>query len=241
MGQGLNMNEHKTLAKLQKLDSQIDALNYREKHLPEREQYLKLGEEVSKIEALFKAIDKKLRDEEKVQKRVEDELDSLTRKIDQEQNRLYSGKITNPKELSSVQQEVNHLKETADEKETALLEQIDVVDKLRSDVKVVSEQLDTRKRKLDEAKTIMDTVLAEIREERSKLQAEREPIYGALSEDTRQLYDRVRTRHLLAVTVLEEGVCQGCMVELPSTEAERIDSSVKLERCPNCSRIIVKG
>ncbi|MCL6472365.1 MAG: hypothetical protein K6T91_06080 [Firmicutes bacterium] len=235
------MDEHKILAELQKIDSQIDSLNYREKHLPERDRYLNLSEEVSKTKALYNTVDKKLHDEAQIQKRIEDELDSLTKKIDKEQNRLYSGTITSPKELSNVQQEINHLKEVADEKETALLEQIDVVDKLKSNVKVISERLDTRKSELDEAKSAMDTALAEIRGERTKLQAEREPVYGALSEDTRQLYDRVRTKHPIAVTVLAEGICQGCMVELPSTEAERIESSAKLERCPNCSRIIAKA
>ncbi|MBI4733646.1 MAG: hypothetical protein HY779_02320 [Rubrobacteridae bacterium] len=54
------------------------------------------------------------------------------------------------------------------------------------------------------------------------------------------MYNRVRTKHPLAVTVLEDGVCRGCRVELPSTDYERIEQSQKLERCPNCSRIIVK-
>lgn len=234
------MDEHKVLTELQKIDSQIDALDYREKNLPERDRYLKLSEEVSKTEGLYRAVDKKLRDEAQVQKRIEDELDGLTKKIDKEQNRLYSGTITSPKELSNVQQEINHLKESADEKETALLEQIDVVDKLKSDDDIISDRLNTRKAELDQAKAEMDSVLTEIKNEKVRLQAAREPVYAALDEDTRQLYDRVRTKHQLAVTVLEEGVCQGCRVELPSTEAERIESSAKLERCPNCSRIIVK-
>lgn len=234
------MDEYKTLQELQKIDTQIDALNYRGKNLPERERYLKLSEETNKTEALYRAIEKKLRDEAHIQKRLEDELDTLNKKIDKEQKRLYSGTITNPKELSSVQQELNHLKEQADSKETDLLEQIDVVDGLRSDEKAVEKRLDERKVELHTAKAEMEAALADIKAQLQKLNAQREPVFAELSEETRQLYERVRTRQPLAVTVLEEGICQGCRVELPSTDAEKILASQKLERCPNCSRILVK-
>ncbi|HZD60121.1 MAG TPA: C4-type zinc ribbon domain-containing protein [Anaerolineae bacterium] len=234
------MNEHKALSQLQEIDSHLDALNYREKNLPERDNYVMLKEEVDKIEGLHNAISKKLHDEELIQKRLEDKIDSLSAKIDREQGRLYSGTITNPKELAGIQQELGHLKEQADEVETELLEQIDVVDKLRSDSNAVEERLTSRRAELAEAKSKMEAALADIDEKRRHWQAKREPVYASLSEETRALYNRVRIKQPLAVTVLEEGICQGCRVELPSTEAERILSSAKLERCPNCSRILVK-
>jgi len=234
------MDEYEILARLQEIDSHIDALDYREKNLPERDNYLKLKDEVEKIEDLYKKVMKKLNDESAVQKRHEDKLASLNEKIDREQKRLYSGTIKNPKELASIQQEVGHLKEQADNTELELLEQIDVVDKLKSDSKAIENRLTTRQAELNEAKSKMEEVLADIDDKRKAWQAKREPVYASLGSDTRQLYDRVRTKLPLAVTVLEEGICQGCRVELPSTEAERILSSAKLERCPNCSRILVK-
>jgi len=235
------MDEHKTLIELQAIDSQIDELNYREKNLPERERFKQLSEEVKKTDALHSAVSKKLHEETLIQKKLEDELNSLNEKIDREQKRLYSGAITNPKELSGVQQEVNHLKNTVDEKETVLLEQIEVVDKLKSDDKTIEDRLNARKAELAEAEAEMNKVLADIKRQRDKLQAQREPVYASLGDETRRLYDRVRTKHPLAVTVLEEGICLGCRVEIPSTEAERIEASAKLERCPNCTRIIVKA
>lgn len=234
------MDEHKALMELQKLDTKIDALNQREKNLPERDRFQGLSDEIGKTEGLYKAVSKKLHDEALKQKKFEDELDSLTKKIDKEQKRLYSGTINNPKELSSVQQEINHLKGLADEKETALLEQLDVVDALTGNDKTISDRLATRKAELDKAKGEMDATLTEIKAELEKLQAERKPFYSSLSEDTMQLYNRVRTKHPLAVTIFEGNLCQGCRVELPSTEAERIEQSQKLEKCPECGRIIVK-
>ncbi|MHB8841186.1 MAG: zinc ribbon domain-containing protein [Candidatus Aquicultor sp.] len=234
------MDEYKTLEELQKIDTQLDALHYREKNLPERDRYQKLSDETNRTQGLYQAIEKKLRDESQIQKKIEDELDTLNRKIDKEQKRLYSGTITNPKELTSVQQELTHLKEQADVKETELLEQIDVVDGLKSDDRAVEKRLNERKVEVATAKAEMDATLADIKGQLQKLQAEREPVVAGLSEEIRELYGRVRTKQPLAVTVLEEGLCLGCRVELPSTEVERIEASKKIERCPNCSRILVK-
>ncbi|MDI6715661.1 MAG: C4-type zinc ribbon domain-containing protein [Actinomycetota bacterium] len=234
------MDEHKILLELQKIDSQIDALDYQEKNLPERERYFSLRDEVGKIEALYKTISAKLRSEAAVQKRIEDEISSLSVKIDKDQARLYSGTIASPKELSNLQQEISILKEQLDSKETDLLEQIDVVENLRTNERAVEDRLKAKKDEMLNAKEEMDRLLGDIHEKKQVLQAKREPVYASLEPEVRQLYDRVRSKYQLAVTVLEEGICQGCRVELPSVEAQRMVASSKLERCPTCTRILVK-
>lgn len=234
------MNDHITLVELQDIDTHIDALDYREANLPERDAYLALKDEVAKIEGLHATVAKKLREESAVLKKHEDALDSLNTKIAKEEKRLYGGTVTNPKELASIQQELAHLKDQADNTELELLEQSELVDKAKSDEKTIDARLKQRMGERNAAQHKMEAVLAEIKGERDGWRAKREPVYAALSEDARRLYDKVRTKHQLAVTVLEGDVCQGCRVDLPSTEAERIHASTKLERCPNCGRIFVK-
>lgn len=235
------MNDRELLLNIQEIDSKIDDLNLKEKKLPERDRFLKLSEEVAKIEGLFKAMSSKLHNEAAVQKRIDDELRTLNAKSEREQNRLYSGSIVNPKELSNVQQEVANLKEQIDEKELALLEQLEVVEKMKSDCDAVEARLKVRVSEMKEVKTEMDRLLAEITAARKFYQTDRIPVYEALSEDARNLYDRVRQKHQVAVTILENGLCQGCRVELPSTDYERIVKSAKLERCTNCGRIVAKS
>ncbi|HEY3373450.1 MAG TPA: C4-type zinc ribbon domain-containing protein [Candidatus Aquicultor sp.] len=234
------MDDHQKLLELQEIDTKIDALNYREKNPPERDRFVLLSEEAKKMGSLHAAFEKKLHDEAVIQKRLEDQLTSLNAKIKKEQKLLYGGTINNPKELAGVQQEVEHLTGHADEKELELLEQIDVVDKLKHDEKIVADRLKAKKAEVEQAKAALDKVRSEINTERDKLTSEREPIVAALSEDVRELYLRTRTKYSLAVTVMEEGLCRGCRVEVPSTDAERIAASSKLEKCPSCGRIIVK-
>jgi predicted nucleic acid-binding Zn-ribbon protein len=234
-------NDHKSLLELQKIDSKIDELNLKEKKLVERDRYVQLSEEVGKIDVLFKAMSGKLHAESAVQKRLEDELRILNSKAEREQNRLYSGTITNPKELASVQQEVTHLKEQIDEKELSLLEQLETVDKMKSDCDAVEARLRLRTSEMNDAKEEMDKMLSEIHGARELCQTERVPVEMGLSDDARSVYDRARTKHQIAVTVLENGLCCGCRMDLPSNDYERIEQSTKLERCTNCGRIIVKA
>lgn len=234
------MNDHKTLVELQEIDSNIDALDYREANLAERDTHLALKNEVSKIEALYANVAKKLRDESAILKKHEDVLEGLNAKIAKEQKRLYSGTVTVPKELAGIQQELGHLKDQADNTELELLEQSEVVDGSKSDDKMISERLQKRTAERDAAQKRMEDELAQIASECDGWKAKREPVYTALSEDARRLYDKVRLKHQVAVTVLEGEICQGCRVDLPSTEADHIHESTKPERCSNCGRIFVK-
>ena len=56
------------------------------------------------------------------------EVDDISSKITAAEEQLYGGKITNPKELSSLQQEVNTFKTKSDQLETKALEIIDQVE-----------------------------------------------------------------------------------------------------------------
>ncbi|MDI6815939.1 MAG: hypothetical protein QME41_01935 [Actinomycetota bacterium] len=234
------MNDHKTLVELQEIDSQIDALDYREANLAERDVYLALKDEVTKLEALYTSAAKKLREETALLKKHEDVLEGLNAKIAKEEKRLYSGTVTIPKELAGIQQELAHLKGQADNTELELLEQSEVVDGCKSDDKTISERLQKRTAERDAAKQRMEDELAQIASERDGWKVKREPVYAALSEDASRLYDKVRLKHQVAVTVLEGEICQGCRVDLPSIEADQIHESTKLERCSNCGRIFVK-
>ena len=234
------MDDYKTLAELQEIDSHIDGLDYREANLAERAAYLALKDEVAKIEALYANVAKKLRDESAILKKHEDVLEGLNAKIAKEEKRLYSGTVTIPKELAGIQQELAHLKDQADNTELELLEQSEVVDGSKSDDKTISERLQKRTAERDAAHKRMEDELAQIAGERDGWKAKREPVYTALSEDARRLYDKVRLKHRVAVTILEGEICQGCRVDLPSTEADHIHESTKLERCSNCGRIFVK-
>jgi hypothetical protein len=234
------MGEQEDLKLLQRIDLEIDNLQSREEKLPERESLEKLEDEFKTLQVELEKSQSSLDRERKLQRKIEGEIELLNSKIKREQNKLYSGKITNPKELGSIQKEISALKEKLDDKETELLEQIEKIDQMLE----AHQSLTNRGRELEqeirEVSEMIESSLKEIRERRTELSGEREALLGKISEETLKYYTKLRERNPLAVAVLEGTVCNGCRVEVPAEDIDKMKKSEKLWRCPNCGRILVE-
>lgn len=235
------LEEFKSLKELQDIDLELDGLDDRERELPERVRYEELGAQLLECEKALKAKEAVLRDEKAAQKRIEDELSALNEKIEREQKKLYGGEVTSPKELSGIQQELESLKERRDQAETALLEQMEVVEPIEKEISIIAEKLEALKAETAEAKSAYGAVSAEIASARAALRERRVASVRNVEADKLEIYERVRKRHRRAVVDLKNGVCQGCRTEIPPVELKKIEESPGLSRCPNCGRILLKG
>lgn len=234
------MGAFDSLMELQEIDVKLDALDDREKTLPERERAEKSSETVTAVEKAFKRDEEILHKEKLAQKKIEDEIKSITDKIQREQQRLYSGTVTNPKELSGMQQEIKSLEERRDEQETALLEQLEVVEPMEKEISVLSERLTELKKEATEAESAFAAVSAEITSARAGLKKERTAVLPDVPKDQLDTYEKARKRFRRAVVRIEDGLCQGCRTDIPTAELERIKSQPGLSKCPNCGRLLAK-
>lgn len=226
---------------LQSIDLELDALDDRERELPERDRYEKLAAEVKTSEKALAAKEEVLHKERAVQKRYEDKLDALTEKIEREQKKLYSGVVTIPKELTGIQQEIESLKERRDEEETVLLEQLDVVEPIEKEIAVLAERLVSMRAGTEEAKSAYAAVSAEITAARRERKEKREAVLPGVEKGHLELYEKTRKRYRRAVVNLKDGVCQGCHTDIPAVELRKILEAPGLSKCPNCGRIVVKS
>ena len=65
------------------------------------------------------------------QRKQERKVEDLTLKITGEEDKLYGGKVANPKELRSIQAEVQSIKRKKDQEETKLLDEMEKAEDLR--------------------------------------------------------------------------------------------------------------
>ncbi len=235
------MKEFEFLAELQRIDSRMDELREREANLPERERYNDLKKELQVVKNILSEKQKLLMDEERKQKKLEGELELLSLKMEGEEKKLYSGVVKSPRELASIQREVNVLQRRKDEMETELLEQLDVVEGLASEVDELSRRVASLEQVTKEAEEAYHKVVDEIKGEFKELGLKREETIPQISQNLLALYDEIRgEKHGLAVVRIEEGICQGCYVELPAEEVDKMLRSDKLWLCPHCRRILVR-
>lgn len=235
------MNEPKKLILLQQIDTEIDKLETRKENLPERSNYEK---SLAELKETQRELAKKIKEQEsegKKQNKLEGELERISFKVKAEEDKLYGGKIQNPKELMSIQEEIKMLQRERDGLETEYLKGLDVLEQLDKEVELLNEQEKRFSTRTDELKIAYDEVLGEIDKKLAELGKRREEIVKGVEKGTYQLYEKLRKeKGGLAVALVKDGVCQGCGVEISTEEEDLMFKEERIWRCEHCKRILVR-
>ncbi len=167
------------------------------------------------------------------------EVSGLSQKIEANERRLYSGRVTNPKELANLQEEVASLKRWREKKEEDLLEAMVATEEAEaglSDAQAilaqVSETWRTSQSDLADEQARLQTRLEELAEQRASLVA-------AIGPEDVATYERLRQRKAgRAVAAVKDGICQGCRMSPPTSQVHHARSGKELVFCNNCGRIL---
>ena len=165
--------------------------------------------------------------------------DDLESKIKEFEGKLYGGTVKSSKELGNIQREVDMLKAAKRKDED---QELDIM----SDIEASQERRREREQELA-------AVEAQWRQDQSALQNEREELLKRIEECRRSreaIAATIEQRHLVvyeklradrkgrAVARVEQNVCQGCRITLPTTEVQRARTSAELVFCSSCGRIL---
>lgn len=229
------------LLELQKVDSRIDRLMHRLHNLPEAAELEQLEARRTQLRTAIGAVQVVLTEHTRQQTRLETEIDAISAKVKMEDLRLYGGTVTSPRELASLQSEIEALRR----RQTTLEdEDLEVLERRESSEKELG-ALETEVAALDasikETTGRRDVAVAAIEEELKEARAERDGLVPHFDAGLLTLYERLRTQMLggVAAAALVDGTCQGCHMRLPSQEYERVRDSTGLVRCAECNRILV--
>ena len=229
-----------TLLQLQRVDSTIDRLEARLRHLPEQAaldaletRAAELDEQIAERQAVFDEVATR-------QRRLDHEIDTLTQKIAAEKGRLYSGTVKNAKELSAISKEVEALVRRQGVLEDNDLEVMEERDGVEKELTALKDERAGLAGQIEEARARRDQAAGETGVELTAAQAERGRWAPRIDPALLSKYDSIRaTRGGVGAAAMVDGVCQGCHMRLPAQEAERVRSSEGLARCDECQRILV--
>jgi predicted nucleic acid-binding Zn-ribbon protein len=167
------------------------------------------------------------------------EIDSLAEKRDAAQKRLYSGIITNPKEMTDVQREIE-----------ALQRQRTKLDDDRAEAELEIEQIESTQReargKLSQAEAAFAQSQAGLIAEKARLMAEqatnarrRQEAAAPIPAATLVRYDDLRAKKRgIAVALLKDGSCTVCGVEQTTVLTQQVRAGQQLILCHSCGRIL---
>lgn len=230
------------LLTLQKMDSALDRLEYRRRNLPEQAELDELETRLAAVEKALGEAQNRADDCASRQKKLDGEIDSLSRKIESEEARLFAGKVSSPKELAALQSEIDYLKNrknSVEEDDLLVMEEREEVDKLLHALEAEEKSL---RASVEDQTTRRDSAVSLLLSEKDGLANERGTWAGKFDAELLSIYDDLRSsKGGIAIAALENGTCQGCHMKLPAQDVTRIRRTEGLVKCVECGRLLVVG
>jgi len=231
---GLVMSLAKRLHELQQIDLEVqkeqETLAVISNQLGESELLCEAKVELRAEEGILAEIDKQQRD-------IELDIEELQVSIAQVEEKLYSGKVKNPKELLSLEQEVNIFKVKLRQKEDGLLDLMTESEATQNKIKLNSERLKKLEGEWQQEQKVLVQRQAETQNQLLALNQKRSVLVTEISSEALELYEGVRLRKGQAVVRVEQGRCQGCRLTLPVNEWQQARTGA-LVQCSSCGRIL---
>ncbi len=171
-------------------------------------------------------------------KKVSQELASLNQKAKNSENRLYSGKVTNPKELADLQSELDSLSRRREAVEEELLEAMIMLE----DAQTAQESAAKLVAKL-EADWATET--ASLKQEQNELALRLHALGGlrkqhlpTIKTDLLTEYDYlIKRKRGTAVAKLRVNQCLACQLTVSAKKAKAVKEG-QLVNCGSCGRIL---
>ena len=231
------MSLAKTLYDLQQIDLNIQK---------EQETLDDINRQLGESEALIQAKEvllsekKHLAETEKQQKDLEYEIDELRNSIRKLNDKLYGGKEKNPKELVSLEKELEIFKNNLRQKEDDLLDLMTEIESVQDKIKINSERLGNLEEEWRQEQKELTQQQAKVKSRLSDLNKTRRTLASDIAKQTLELYEGIRSRKGQAVVKIEQGRCQGCRLNLAVNELQRARAG-DLIQCSSCGRILCLG
>jgi predicted nucleic acid-binding Zn-ribbon protein len=231
------------LLEVQALDTIADQLRHRREHLPERGELADRNAKLSEIEARAGEVQSERDTIAASENRLEDEIALVAEKAKGADQKLYSGTVNVPRELTALQDEIASLQRRQrqlEDQELELMEQAEPLDATLAEIATARSTLDADAVMLSaaiaESEAAIDEELADVVAKRStavdgvpaELLTEYEALRGALGG--------------IGVARLSGNRCEGCHLALSAVDVDRIrhEPDDALVHCTECGRLLVR-
>jgi predicted nucleic acid-binding Zn-ribbon protein len=170
---------------------------------------------------------------------AEQELESLEARLKSHSERLYGGKVGNPRELGSLQQEVQHLREQRSAQEDHVLEALTAAEEAQAEETTCSARREAIERERQQEQTELRERLRQAETKLAELRQRRQDQAALCDAVLLQRYEQIRKiRAGKAVALAEGGTCQWCRVNLTASDMQRLRTSEEIITCSNCGRML---
>ena len=224
----------KQLYQLQEVDLELESNEQALKQITSQ-----LGESQEVLRTQNKLTLEHQREEElrRQQHSLEWEIDDIVTKLTAAEDKLYSGSIRNPKELTNLQHEVDGLKLKRSQLEDKVLDVMEQVELTTASVATIGSELKTLEAEWHSQQQKLSTDMEQLKAVLSNLKHKRQLLSAEIDPRVVELYHELKKKKGTGVAKVEQGICRGCRISLSATELQRARSG-SLTQCSSCGRIL---
>jgi predicted nucleic acid-binding Zn-ribbon protein len=167
------------------------------------------------------------------------EAGSVSAKAKTSETRLYSGKVTNTKELTDLQHEIEALARRKAALEDEVLEVLVKVEDAQREKTAADEALSTAAAQWEKQSAHLKADQNELALALHKLMQSRQSKAAVVDAASMQEYEQLRKqKHGLAVAGLRVNMCLGCRTTVSANKVKEVDEGRKVY-CGGCGRLLV--
>jgi predicted nucleic acid-binding Zn-ribbon protein len=223
---------------LQEIDSQIDqheaALETLRTPAEENEDLETARAERAEHQAGLPELEARQRD-------LELQANGLKEKAGPVEKKLYDGSITNPKELSDLQRDLEQITRQRQSMEEELLTVLEQIEARRAAIAEAGRRIEEIESQRAAERASNEASESRLEGELTGLRERRTSAAGRVPAPTVAAYDRLRRRRRgVAVVRVERGTCLGCRLTVPTVVLQRARSGMNPNpvQCPSCERML---
>lgn len=170
---------------------------------------------------------------------LELELQSTVDKSKKVEADLYSGRISNPKELRAMQEDVEALGRQRHHTEDEMLTLMEDVERLLEQIRTLEAQRQAKERALDEHLEDYTERQKGLTADLDSTRRRRETQAAEADPDLLRRYERLRSRRDgVAVAAVTGGICGACHMAIPEELLNKVRETDDVHTCEDCGRIL---
>lgn len=233
------MTTIKQLYSLQEVDLALDEVHSR---IAEVEQELEGRLSLGRIEEALEQARGRLQEIQASHREAQGEAARLRDRVNYLEGQLYGGDIVNPRELETLQLEVNNTRHQFEQQDVRLLELSLQAEDTRNRIETLERDLADTQAAWETRQTELWIQLEELTERQETLTAERKDMAAGLDAVELTRYEGLRkSKGGKAVARVMRGLCQACRMSLPTQHLQRVRSGRQMVLCNSCGRMLLPG
>jgi predicted nucleic acid-binding Zn-ribbon protein len=230
------MSQPRQLFNLQQIDSKLDGARTR---ISEIEEALSDHSATRQAKAQAESAEKSFQQAQITLKHAEQDVETQQTKINSNERTLYSGSVTNPKELEDLQLESAALKRHLVTLEDKQLEFMLAFEDAENTHEQAQNNLESTLEQVAKENVDLTNEHTKLLADVDELEAQRAAAASPIASEDMELYLKLRDiRHGRAVTEVVDNSCAACGFNLTAAQAQAARSPSKVTTCDYCRRIL---